>query len=411
MAITTSGILQLLTSRDKPGAFYVFDSVALMDNISKLHWEFSSRYSNFSIAYSFKTNYLKKICDLVRSFGGRAEVVSPEEYAYARRIGFQHKDIVYNGVIPDERKAFDALLGAKVNVDSLDAFRRMERGAEDIFLNRPIPVGVRLNFDIGNGIVSRFGVDIDGEEYHELMNAISENYRFSFKGFQCHIGCGRPARYWKEKAKKMVDQAVLYGASYIDVGGGMYGPMEEDLAKQFDGYSGYDEYAEAVCAEVDSKFPDHSLELIIEPGTALVGNTMHVVATVTGVKEVRGQTYITVDCCSNQLGVICDVKDIPARVIGDSKGPEVNDAIIAGNTCLEFDYLKKGFSGRVEVGDRILFSNVGAYSIGASRQFITPRIPVVDYLTCKTLRSKEGFYEMFKLYMLEGAENPGFLFD
>ena len=403
-----SGISQLLTSRGDDGsAFYVFDSEALEKNIADMLKAFRSRYRKFNIAYSYKTNYLKRICDIVKGMGCYAEVVSPSELFYAKNGILNRPDrIVYNGVIPDINRVYEAGAGAKVNVDNLGEFIRMEKFADLAGVKQEcrIPVGVRLNFDIGTGVVSRFGVDVDGSEFPLIMRAICESRRFRFGGFQCHIGCGRPVKYWGRKAHEMAFLACKYDAEYIDLGGGMYGPMQESLAKQFDEYAeSYDEYAEAVCGEIVRIFPDQDIELIVEPGTALVGNTMSVVAQVTDIKTVRGQSYITVNCCSNQLGVICDVKSIPAYVIptgGDAV--DVDNATIAGDTCLEFDYLKKGFTGRIAIGDKIVFSNVGAYSISASRQFIVPRLPVIDLKTGATLRAQESEEDMFGTYMDEG---------
>ena len=63
------------------------------------------------------------------------------------------------------------------------------------------------------------------------------------------------------------------------------------------------------------EFPDERVRMIVEPGTALVGNTIDVLASVKSIKVIRGVTYTTVDCCSNQLGFICDCKDIPFEII------------------------------------------------------------------------------------------------
>ena len=42
-------------------SFYVFDKEKLRGNYSKMYLAFSSKYSNFIIGYSYKTNYLPSL--------------------------------------------------------------------------------------------------------------------------------------------------------------------------------------------------------------------------------------------------------------------------------------------------------------------------------------------------------------
>ena len=57
-------------------AFYMLDSKQFRENFIELKSEFSKIYSNFNIAYSYKTNYTPKLCRIVNELGGFAEVVS-----------------------------------------------------------------------------------------------------------------------------------------------------------------------------------------------------------------------------------------------------------------------------------------------------------------------------------------------
>lgn len=382
-------------------AFYLFYEQRLRENITKMRNSFAELYGNFTIAYSFKTNYLRRICDIVNENGCMAEVVSTQEKEYATYLHFGENRIVYNGVVPDpEGKYQVAFRGGYVNVDNIEEYKSISEIANR--RKQKIKLGVRVNFDIGNGLNSRFGVDITGYEFAMLMREIGCDEYVSFGGFHCHIGTARPAKYWHEKITKMIELAKKYNASYVDLGGGMYGPMPEELASQFTGYaSSFDEYADAVAMPMKEAFPDEKVSLIVEPGTALVGNTMDVMAHITGIKNVRGKTYITVDCNSNHIGMLCECRVIPVEVIDTGYGPtyEVIDGCIAGNTCLEYDYIRKEFSGNVKIGDTLVFKNCGAYSIGASRQFIVPRLGVRDGTTFALLKFAEDAGDVFRNYL------------
>ena len=400
MTTTISEISPLLGSKGD-AAIYIFNRNCLIDNYEAIHTAFTAKYANFKIAYSFKTNYLKEIVTTVQSLGAWAEVVSPYELQYAQALNFVPAATVYNGVIPDlERKYHIAVNHGIVNIDCYEEFSALRERAEE--RRESIRLGLRVSLDVGNGVTSRFGVDPDGEEFQKIMQEIRDSRYVKLDGFHCHIGAARPVRYWKEKTLKLIDLLQKYGGYYADFGGGMFGPMPESLAKQFSDYSAsFQHYAEVTAGLLKKAFPDGRVKVIVEPGTALVGNTMDVLASVKSIKVIRGVTYITVDCCSNQLGLICNFKDIPFKIIqnGDRQRIRVANAIIAGNTCIEHDYIRKGVTGELGVGDFIRFENLGAYSISTSRSFIVPPLDVVDEVSGSRLTSSVDSVSMFQKYL------------
>ena len=382
-------------------AAYIFDREAFEKNFNDITSAFESEYGLFKIAYSFKTNYLKAICTGVKDLGGMAEVVSPYEYQYAKALGFADSRIVYNGVIPDPAGKYEAALnGAKVNVDNIEEYKAISR--EAALKEKAVVLGVRVNIDIGNGLTSRFGVDADGDELAELMKLINKDTHVSFGGFHVHIGFGKPVRFWEEKAKKMVALAKKYSPEYIDLGGGLFGIMPEFFAKQFAEYPGdFVQYAKATARLMKEAFPDERILLMIEPGTALVGNTFAVMAKVTEIKKIKDKHFIIMNCNSNQLGFASDTKKLYTEVfnVGTGSHEYLEDAIVAGNTCIDKDYVVNGISCKVGIGDLMVFHNVGAYSLSPSRQFIVPRLGVYDKDTGSCLLEGSGFKEMFQAYL------------
>lgn len=88
-------IRNLIKSNGTP--FYLFDEKGFIDNYRKLEGIFKAIYPNYQLSYSYKTNYTPFVCQLVRSLGGYAEVVSDMEYTLAKKLGYDNKQIVYNG--------------------------------------------------------------------------------------------------------------------------------------------------------------------------------------------------------------------------------------------------------------------------------------------------------------------------
>ncbi len=384
---------------------YLFDREGFGQNIDELLEAFLSRYGNFSLAYSFKTNYLKDACDAVNERGGLAEVVSPQEYSYASVLGFPESRIVYNGVIPDDGKLAVLAGGGMVNIDSLAEYERLAWLAQE--LSTPISIGVRVNLDVP-WATSRFGIPPEGDDFAAIMERISQNGFVSLGGFHSHVHGGRDVRCWVERAEALIDLAKRYGARYIDLGGGMWGKMPEELKAQFKSRPNtYQEYGEAVGGLFANAFPDESVKLVVEPGIGLVGSAMECASHVVGIKEIRGKQYVQLDIngAATAFDYNCDANRIrkPFHIIRTGTGQPVGllNADLVGTTCTEIDVLVRDYCGVLAVGDTIVFENIGAYSLVTSRQFITPRLGVYDSRTKECLREPECFGDMFAKYLRE----------
>ena len=117
-------------------------------------WKVSSRL--FILITSFliptRPNYTPFVCQLVRSLGGYAEVVSDMEYTLAKKLGYDNKQIVYNGPSKGE-EMFDHLEHQGIlNIDSLDEAKRIisyVKGHPD----RNYTVGIRINMHVGLSLI------------------------------------------------------------------------------------------------------------------------------------------------------------------------------------------------------------------------------------------------------------------
>ena len=201
MIIIISEISPLLGSKGD-AAIYIFNRNCLINNYEAITAAFTAKYTNFKIAYSFKTNYLKEIITTVHDLDSGAEVVSPYELWYAQALKFAPTAIVYNGVIPDLECKYHIAANGIVNIDSYEEFAALREKAKE--RHELIRIGLRVSFDVGNGVSSRFGVDPDGEEFRKIMQEIRDSRYVELGGFHCHIGSACPVRYWKEKTLKLI---------------------------------------------------------------------------------------------------------------------------------------------------------------------------------------------------------------
>ncbi len=386
-------------------AFYLLDSYQFKENFLQLKKAFSDIYPNFNIAYSYKTNYTPELCKIVDELGGYAEVVSDMEMEIALRIGVSPKKIIWNGPYKNLKKVKELLfLGGTVNLDSSYEVDFLKKLAEK-YPEKILKIGIRCNFDINDGVVSRFGFDTDSNEFVRAMEFVSNKSNIRFVGLQCHFA-SRNLNTWKPRAKGMLDLIDTLGIipEHIDLGGGLFGKMNDTLKAQFDSYiPDYNEYAHEVAplfAEKFSKTENPPL-LLVEPGSALVGDCMKFATRVINIKTVRNKTIATVLGSIYNINPTLNKKNPPIDILHcGEKTKRYDDLDFGGFTCIESDYLYRHFSGNLAVNDIVVFGNVGSYSVVLKPPFILPNFPVLDICGNhqKVVKRKENFDDLFHTF-------------
>lgn len=384
-------------------AFYVLNSAQFKCNFIELKNAFAQIYPNINIAYSYKTNYIPTLCKIVDNLGGFAEVVSDMELEIARRVGVKPENIIWNGPYKNPQE-FEKLLveGGQVNLDSIIELDLLKDIAQK-HSTKTLHVGIRVNFEINDNTVSRFGFDVESNEFYETLNTINQLDNVKLSGIQCHYATRR-LETWRPRAKKMLQFLDKIGIipPRIDLGGGLYGKIHESLKKQFDAYiPTYQEYAEAVAPLFAEKFGSMKKPplLIIEPGSALVGDCMSFVAKVVSIKNIRGKNFATL--CGSTHNINISGKNPPLTVYPLAKQRNFYENLnFVGYTCIEGDVLYRNFSGDLGVGDYVEFANAGSYSVVLKPPFILPNFPIIDISgnETKNIKRQECFDDIFHTY-------------
>ncbi len=364
-------------------AFYMLESKQFRQNYLELKSEFTKIYPNFNIAYSYKTNYAPKLCRIVNELGGFAEVVSDMEMEIALRIGVEPRNIIWNGPFKNARKVEQLLtMGGTVNIDSAYEIELMADIAKK-YPSHKLNVGIRCNFDVNDGVVSRFGFDIESEDFERAILLFKEHKNLYLIGLQCHFATRR-LDTWRPRAEGMIELIDKIGIvpEHIDLGGGLFGKMADSLKSQFDSeIPTYKQYAEAVAPIFANRFKDRENKpmLLIEPGSALVGDCMRFAAKVVNIKNVRGKAIATLLGSIYNINPTLNKKNPPIEVypMGEDQ-KEYLDLDFGGFTCIESDYLYRNFNGKLAKGDMVVFGNVGSYSVVLKPPFILPNFPIID---------------------------------
>lgn len=386
-------------------AFYLLDSTQFKNNFFDLSNEFRAIYPHFNIAYSYKTNYTPKLCKLINQFGGYAEVVSEMEMEIALRVGVHPTKIIWNGPIKNEKKVSELLLtGGTVNIDSIHEIDCIRSLAESHPLHT-LNVGIRCNFDVGDGVVSRFGFDSEHDDFSKVLNFVKETKNVHLINIQCHFA-KRNVEYWSDRAKGMVKIAdhvvsVLgYLPERIDIGGGLYGNMEDSLKAQFTtDIPVFSDYAKAAATVFAEHYPDARPELLIEPGSALAGDCMKFVGRIETIKYVQGKAFATM--LGSQKNISMSGVNPPIMILSSTAESIYHENIdIVGYTCIEGDVIYHNYNGNLNVGDYVVVSNCGSYSLVMKPPFIMPNFPVLDICgeNVELIKRGESFDDLFHTF-------------
>ncbi len=339
----------------------------------------------------------------------------------AIKLGVPCHKIFFNGPYKDQ-DAVNSLLrkGGTVNVDSWDELQQIVTLVKH-YTGVPLKIGIRCNFEVDDGILSRFGFDVGSSEFSDSITLIDRNPNLQLTGLHCHFAT-RNLDCWKNRTKGMISiidkhfRSRLEDLSTISLGGGIYGRMPDELKQQFPSpIPEFEDYAAAAALPFSRYFDDfrckHLPQLIIEPGTALVADSMKYVCQVNSIKQVRDRTVVSLTGSSYNINPNPNRKNLPISCFPEPTSEtrmEISGAYLGGYTCIESDYLYKGFSGSLAVGDFIMFDDVGSYSVVMKPPFILPNVAVLEPLpdgqSWRTIKRSETFDDVFNTYFDGKAE-------
>ena len=362
--------IEIMTSLQTP--CFIFDHNELERSIKGFQNALDNNFSSAVIGYSVKTNSVPKCMKLAGEMGAYAEVVSYDEYELALLCGFEKKHIVYNGPMKSKNTFLDAIeAGAIVNIET----KRELEWLKELPLDKQYSVGLRLNVNIshvspedadGDNDNSRFGFSDETNEFKDAVKKIEELENVRLAGLHIHrTSHSRSIRFYKASIDFACETIKKYALQldYLDVGGGYFGIFPNKPT--------YQEYSDAFYEVLTAHGLDN-LKVIVEPGNALVASCFSFLSEVIDVKQVEDKLwFITTDGSRNDLDPFFKKNAYLSEIIYKKENPVVEQQIVSGCTCLEYDRLfTLEQKPLLSVGDRIYYRNVGAYTMCLSPMFI-----------------------------------------
>ena len=376
--------------------YFVIDEEILRRYYSMLTDSLAANWNNYLVGYSFKTNSLPWLVAFVREHGAYAEVVSEDEYLLARHLDYDAGQIIYNGPYKSNSSFREVLLaGGYVNLDSKQELNWLtELTAE--YPNRRFSVGIRVNFDLekmcpGETTMGeesgRFGFCYETGQFASALQTLSKMSNVTVAGLHLHsssksrsVGIFRAIAQMACKLQREFNLTL----SYVDLGGGYCGGME--------GRPEYPDYFPVIAEELSECFSPEQTKLIVEPGISLISKCTTFVTSVYDTRDIKGTRYVmtdgsrfNIDATMIKTSHMFHVEEMRSDAENSYNDPSHNwetslaarkrpilvKQIVSGFTCMECDRIFT-YENAAELcpGDRIVYENVGGYTMSLNPLFI-----------------------------------------
>lgn len=351
--------------------YYVIHQEELDTNYQKLVAAIESNWGKkYIIGYSYKTNALPWVISHFYKMGAFAEVVSADEYNLAKVIGVERNKIIYNGPIKTKETFVEAIeAGGIVNIDS-----QYELDWLSEVTNANATIGLRVNFDIEKYCPDQSQCGDEGGRFGfcyengELEKAILQVEASGHKVAGLHLHTSSKTRsvaIYEAISIVACEVAERYKLSldYVDVGGGFFGGLSNK--PQF-----YD-YLKTITEILSKTFNPATTTLIIEPGMCVIGSPISYVSSVIDVKETTYNRFVVTDGTRTSIDPLMTKSSYFNEFEYKCKQPKVKKQVVCGYTCMEHDRLFEAIDEpMLQVGDKIIYHKVGAYTMCLTPLFI-----------------------------------------
>jgi len=332
------------------------------------------------ICYAVKANSNLGVLNVLAKLGSGFDIVSIGELERVIAAGGKPGRCVFSGVSKTKTEIHRALeLGIYCfNVESSAELDRVESVAKLMATKAPISIRVNPDIDanthpyIATGLKeNKFGVSID--KAMALYKKAEHSKHLDIFGLDYHIGSQitevSPFIEALEKALELISQLTAEGIkiSHIDIGGGLGITYNEEKTINIE------KYIQSVLDKVGD------LEVILEPGRAIVGDAGIFVTKVEYLKQSGVKSFAIIDGAMNDLQRPSLYGSYHQAIAVEDNSKGINDTWdLVGPICETGDFLAKDRKLTLEQGDYIALMSAGAYGFVLSSNYNSrPRVAEV----------------------------------
>jgi diaminopimelate decarboxylase len=315
---------------------------------------------------SFKSQPVGKLVRAWKEQGMGVEIVTQYEFRAALECGYDPGSILVNGVAKHAWLSQVRVPGLRVHFDSLQEVQCMAVQA------RELEWRIGLRADVGhvmgsNEFKRQFGLSPD-----EIQQAstLLRREQVKIEGLHFHLKSNLGSAKYHLKAMHELERicgAAGIEPEYLDLGGGFPAPGETasgvNNAAAFD----LEELTQAL-ARVRQALPGIA-EVWFENGRFMTARAGALVITVLDIKQRPDSRYLICDGGRTNHAFVSMWQEHEVMTVPQRRGATV-PTTICGSTCTGFDRLcLQMLPDDIQVGDRLVWLNAGAYHIPWETRF------------------------------------------
>lgn len=326
------------------------------------------------ICYAVKANSNLAVLNVLARLGSGFDIVSGGELKRVIQAGGDTSKVVFSGVGKTRDEiAFALAQNIKCfNVESPAELERISQVASELKMIARVSIRVNPDVDanthpyISTGLkANKFG--IEREQALSVYQHAATLPGLSVVGIDCHIGSQltdvSPFVDALDRLLVLVDELASIGIvlQHIDLGGGLGVTYDKESPPQ------PSDYVAALSERLQGR---ETLEVIFEPGRAIVANAGVLLTRVEFLKQGQEKNFAIVDAAMNDLlrpSLYTAWQDIIPIQQGSPHPQRLYDVV--GPVCETGDFLGKDRSLAISEGDVLAIRSAGAYGFVMSSNY------------------------------------------
>lgn len=376
---------------------YVYQSDVLRHSISQV--TSSIRYNNTLFQFATVTNGNIELLKLFNSQGWGLHGNTPGDIYLGLKAGFYGDKIVYSGsnLNPEEMAQVLKWGVRTLNLDSLSQLELLcniyQSFSGDL---SSLKLGLRLN---APNLIKDSRIGVQPQEFPEAIK-IAQRVGLKIQGLHFYRGTGTNAT---QAFTQVIDDIIQIGNllpdwEYLDFGGGFGYPYHHDKVA-----FNWNKFGQELTHKLNQL--SKPIQLIIEPGRAVIANCGILLAKVVSVKWQGNKQIIGVDTTVGNLSVP-SVHGGYRKIITWQENPQslwLTD--VCGNTTYSRDYLGKNCQlPALKIDDIIGILDVGAYGYAMSSHFLhrpRPAEVLLEKASHRLIRQREDYQVLIDNQILD----------
>jgi diaminopimelate decarboxylase len=382
---------------------YVYSKAAIEKNWRSFDQAFQAIPHH--ICYAVKANSNIAILRLLARLGSGFDIVSAGELKRVIEAGGDPSKTVFSGVGKSAIEIEFAIQNGIYCFDIESEPELMRINAIASKLNATINVALRVNPDvnpnthahISTGLKeNKFGIEMS--DVIPLCQKIKSMRSLSLIGIACHIGSQitdlQPFLLAIDSLidlhQQLKQQDILI--KHLNIGGGLGITYRDEKPPAITQYA----------STIQEKLNGHALELIIEPGRAIIGNAGVLLTRVEYLKHTQHKNFAIVDAGMNDLIRFALYEAWQNILPLKKRHHEKKLYDIAGPVCESSDFLGKNRELALEANDLLAVDSAGAYGFSMSSNYNTryrPAEVMIDDTTMHLIRRRETMEDLLATEM------------